>query len=530
MRRGARRAGIRWDRLALLAALGVAASTCVVPGGGPLGAATTGSDWTVYHGAADGSGVADEPNPITVGTPAWTSPTLDGDLYGEPLVSAGSIYVATENDTVYALDASDGAVRWSAHLGPPVPSSQLPCGDISPTVGVTGTPVIDPSRAEIFVVADLVIMGRPSHVLVGLRTATGAQELDVAVDPPGADPAALLQRTGLNLDDGKVVFGMGGNFGDCASYRGRVVAVNESGGSPSYFTVDAGAGQSQGAVWMGGAAPEVDAQGNIWVGVGNGSVHAGSEPYDDSDSVLELSPSLALEQYFAPSDWAQQNADDLDMSIAPALLGNGQVVLSGKARVAYLLDGSHLGGIGNEEASVPTGCAQDVDGGAATEGTTVFLPCQSGPVAMSVQSAPAGLRVLWRADVGGGPPIVAGGLVWTIGQDGRLYGLNPQTGAVEQSAEVGPPANHFPTPSVGDGLLLAPASDHVVAFGTPPASAATSTTSVDTTTSALRSSSPSPSRPGGDSDALALGVGGGAVVVLAATAEVLRRRRRRRTP
>ena len=59
------------------------------------------------------------------------------------------VFVATENDTVYALSASTGAVVWSTHLGTPVPSGSLPCGDITPTVGITGTPVIDPSRAEI---------------------------------------------------------------------------------------------------------------------------------------------------------------------------------------------------------------------------------------------------------------------------------------------------------------------------------------------------------------------------------------------
>ena len=63
------------------------------------------------------------------------------------------------------------------------------------------------------------------------------------VDPPGADTAALLQRTGLTLDAGQVVFGFGGNYGDCASYRGRVAAVPETGGTPKYFTVDAAPGE-----------------------------------------------------------------------------------------------------------------------------------------------------------------------------------------------------------------------------------------------------------------------------------------------
>jgi len=162
------------------------------------------------------------------------------------------------------------------------------------------------------------------------------------VDPPRAEPAALLQRTGLTLDAGRVVFGMGGNYGDCAEYRGRVVSVDEGGGKPTDFTVDAGAGDSQGAIWMGGAAPSVDANGDIWVSAGNGSVYSASRGYDDSDSALELSSSLQLLQYFAPTSWPENNARDLDMSMAPALLSGGQVVLAGKSRIVYLLDGSHL--------------------------------------------------------------------------------------------------------------------------------------------------------------------------------------------
>ncbi|HXY26890.1 MAG TPA: PQQ-binding-like beta-propeller repeat protein, partial [Acidimicrobiales bacterium] len=285
----------------------------------------TASSWTVYHGDIAGSGVAAAAR-VDLASPAWTSPALDGSLYGEPLVSGGRVFVATENDTVYALSASNGAVVWSTHLATAVPASSLPCGDISPTVGITGTPVIDESRSELFVVADELVDGSPAHELVGLDTASGATELRQDVDPPGSTPAALLQRTGLTLDNGHVVFGFGGNYGDCASYRGWVVSVPEAGGTPDRFAVDGAPGESQGAVWMGGAAPVVDAAGNVWVSTGNGSVYSSSHAYDDSEGVLELSPAMALVQYFAPKDWAAQSSQDLDLSTAPALLADGQVV------------------------------------------------------------------------------------------------------------------------------------------------------------------------------------------------------------
>jgi outer membrane protein assembly factor BamB len=469
--------------LALATALwgiGVGQAGAAVVSSSPAGSGS----WTVYHGDPAGTGVAASVTAIDTGAQVWTSSALDGQIYGEPLVYAGHVYVATENDTVYALSAATGAVAWSAHLGSPVPAGSLPCGDITPTVGITGTPVIDPSRDEIFVVADEFVDGSPSHRLVGLSTTSGQVEMSEDVDPPGGDPAALLQRTGLTLDAGQVVFGMAGNFGDCSTYRGRIVAVPEPGGTPRYFTVDAAPGENQGGVWMGGAAPVVDASGHIWVSTGNGSVYSYQHAYDDSDSVLELSSSLQLLQFFAPTTWATNNSQDLDMSTAPVLLSDGQVVLTGKSRIVYLLNGAHLGGIGHQQAElgdadqaiIGSACGDDIDGGAAVVGMTVYLPCLSGIIAVQATSSPPALHLLWSSGTGGGPPIVAGGLVWTIGQNGVLYGLDQATGQVRQQVTIGAPANHFPTPSVADGLLLAPTADRVVAFAAPARGAQATTT------------------------------------------------------
>ncbi len=520
-------ARVRWRGWAqVITTCAVLALLCLAPDTAALAATTTsttavsppaGPAWTVYHGSAEGTGVASTVSSVNLAAPAWTSPVLDGQLYGEPLVSDGRVIVATETDTVYALSSATGSVEWSTHLGTPVPSGSLPCGDISPTVGITGTPVIDATRAEVFVVADELVNGAPAHELVGLDAATGKTELSQDVDPVGATPADILQRTGLTLDSGRVVFGYGGNFGDCASYHGWVVSVPETGGTPADFAVDAASGDSQGAIWMGGAAPVVDAGGNVWVEAGNGSVYSSSQPYDDSDSVLELSPSLTLLQYFAPSTWAANNARDLDMSTAPALLADGEVVAAGKSRIVYLLNGSSLGGIGGQQADIGGACGDDIDGGVAVVGTTVYLPCARGTIAVQASASPPALTLLWSSSVGGGPPIVAAGLVWTIGQDGVLYGLNPTTGAVQEQATVGVPANHFPTPSVGEGLLLAPAADRVVAFSAPSAAAPTTTTSTTSapTTTVPHVTTTAPPAHGGSSSPWAI------VAVVVAVALVL---------
>lgn len=487
------------------------------------------ASWTVYHGDPDGEGAASSVTAVDLSARAWTSPALDGQLYGEPLAWDGRIYAASENDTVYALSASTGGVIWSAHLGAPVLASALPCGDISPTVGITGTPIIDPSRSEVFVIADELVHQLPAHELVGLDATTGKVELTQNVDPPGSSPRALLQRTGLTLDDNRVVFGFGGNFGDCPRYHGWVVSVPEGGGAAEDYEVDAGAGDSEGAIWMGGAAPVVDSGGNIWVEAGNGSVTSPGAAYDDSDSVLELSPALALLQYFAPSSWATENAHDLDLSTAPALLESGEVVAAGKDGNAYLLDGARLGGIGGEQASLALACAQVIDGGPSIVGTTVYLPCLSGTVAVRVSSNTPRLQLLWRAAEGGGPPIVAADLVWSIGQNGMLYGLNASTGAVMEQAGIGVPANHFPTPSVGDGLLLAAGSTDVVAFHATAnrAAAGTTTSSAPATSSTTGAVASNPHGTANGLPAVAIAaIALGAVAVVGVATRLWRRRRR----
>ena len=437
-----------------------------------------GSDWPTYHQNPLSTGVAAASTDLTPLAAAWTTPTLDGQLYGEPLVEAGRVVIATESDTVYVLAADTGHVLWSNHVGNPVPSGDVVCGDIGPTVGITSTPVIDVARHEVFVVADeLDGKSGMSHRLVGLDLSTGRVELNEAVDPPGTNSAAQLQRAALAIADGQVVIGLGSNSGDCGGpYHGFVIAAPEGGGSERAFEVDTGSGRLFGSVWMGGASPVVDAQGNIWVGTGNGSATSTGQPYDRSDSVLELSPALQVLQYFAPASWAADNAADADLgTTAPAFVGNF-VFMVGKNRVAYLLDRDHLGGIGGDVASMHlcgTGTGVDYSsapfGGDAVDGSTVYVPCRDGVTAVAVSQSPRPtMKVLWTVPTGAsGPPIIAGGLVWTISQVGTLWGVNPLTGASVVSEPVGGVANHFPTPAVADGLLLVPNGYQVLAFKGP---------------------------------------------------------------
>jgi hypothetical protein len=206
----------------------------------------------------------------------------------------------------------------------------------------------------------------------------------------------------------------------------------------------------------------VDGAGNIWAATGNGSASA---PYDGSDSVIELTPALVRQQLFAPSDWSADNSQDRDLgSSAPALLSNGTVLQAGKSQTGYLLAQSSLGGIGGQLTSAPMCTSSDVDGGTATVGTVVYIPCLGGLQAIGTSPSPPSASVLWTAaSRASGPAIVAGGLVWSIGGS-TLYGIDPSSGATVQALALGAGVNHFPTPAVGDGLLLAASTDQVHAY------------------------------------------------------------------
>ena len=351
------------------------------------------SDWTTFGHDGLRSGVDPSGNSFSPATPAWTSSTLDGQLYGQPLVFGGRVFAATENDTVYALAADSGQVLWSSHLGTPLDPSTVSglCGNIHPTVGITGTPVIDPARNEIFVVATeaVTVNGTPSaaHHLIGLDTFTGLVQLDEVIDPPGTSPPFQLQRVSLGLTAGRVVVGLGGNSGDCDPYHGLVVSAPEDGSNPSVFTVANQPGDSQGAVWMGGAAPSIDAQGDVWVATGNSAFHSSSDPYDQSDGVLKLSPTMQLLDAFAPAAWFSDNASTSTWGRAPrpasqrARLRGGQVPDRLRAPPVGPRRCRGPGGVDTRILFLPDGGSADLNG-------TLFVPCSNGVHAVTVTGGP----------------------------------------------------------------------------------------------------------------------------------------------
>ena len=409
-------------------------------------------DWTTYHGSGARTGYVDIA--VSCADDDWRSVSLDGDVYAEPLVSQGMVIVATENDSVYALNSTSGAIIWRAHVGSPVPGSALPCGDIDPS-GITGTPVIDPVAGTVYVVA---FETPGTHYLVGLALEDGHVESTTPADPPGADPLVQQERGALALANGRVYVPYGGLEGDCGDYHGWVVGLNAdgSGGEVSYEVPT----NREGGIW----APSgiaVNPSGDLFVATGNGD---STTMFDHGDSVIELSPELTEIGYFAPSNWAALNAGDTDLgSVGPMLLSPAEIFQIGKEGVGYLIDAASLGGIGGQVFGGRV-CSSAFGGDAAALGT-IFVPCDDGLFALSYTAN--AFKALWNVTgFAAGPPVVTGGVVWALDtSNGTLLGYAAGTGSQLYAFVVGG-ATRFTTPSVGEGRVFLAAGDRVFAFVT----------------------------------------------------------------
>ncbi len=445
--------------LASLSLLGAAATSLPAAAGAE-------PTWTTYHRDSIRSGLDPEASTPVAPTLAWHSPDLGAPIWSQPLVLGSRVYVATVGDKVFSLDSNTGAVVWEKSVGAPVPSSALPCGDVTPTVGIVGTPVIDQATQAIYAVADTWDGTSAHHELVGLSLANGAQVLRTPVDPPSADSKAILQRTALNLDAGRVVFGYGGNDGDCSSYVGAVVAAPEAGGAPLYWQVPVSLpSKSGGAIWA-PAGPAVGPEGDVYATTGNPVPPEGKPgPYDYSDSVVQLNSTLEPIGSFEPPNWLEEGENDLDLSSAAAeLLPGGLLFQAGKDGRGYLIDQSTMAGKPGAsavfEGQVCGGHGSF--GGDAFAGGVIYVPCTSGVQALAYNQMARTFTPLWQGPVDAfGPPTISAGLVWDIASGGfsgggtKLYGLDPATGVPRYTLTLpSPVADHFASSSAAGGKLF----------------------------------------------------------------------------
>ena len=276
---------------------------------------------------------------------------VDGKVDAEPLYVHGLqildrgirnvLYLATEHDTLYALDADTGQEFWHVPLTKPgeTPSDNRNCGQITSEIGITSTPVIDRqagSHGILYVVAmSKNQTGEYFQRLHGVDLKTGKEELGGPVEIhavfPGTgaashdgiaifDPKQYAERTALLLLNG-VIYTSWTSHCDIDPYNGWVIGY-DAGTLKQTAVLNVTPNGERGAFWQSGAGPAADSQGNIYLLSANGTfdetLNANGFPShgDFGNSFLKLTPrrgTLSITDYFTMFNVAAENAADDDL-------------------------------------------------------------------------------------------------------------------------------------------------------------------------------------------------------------------------
>src|SRR5438309_798440 len=385
--------------------------------------------------------------------------TIVGNVYAQPLYIEGGpngamVIAVTESNNVYALNATTGTVMWQRNLGPPVPLSELFCGNINP-VGITGTPVVDLASRSLFL--DALIEGTTKkHFIYSLNVDTGATNAGWPVDVNatatynGMTFTSLIQeeRGALALVNGIVYVSYSGYVGDCDNYHGWVVGVDINNPSNVHAWATTARG---GGIWgHGGVASDGT---NMFVITGNtfntGGVWSGGEAIIR----LQAGPIFTGQptDYWAPTNWLSLDIGDTDLGGVSATVVDvpganpSQLVLAlGKDGNAYLVNRNNLGGIASPVAQANVG---GINRGISAvtyhtaQGTYIAFHNDLGQIRAYkiTATSPPTITFAWSQNqTGRGSPWVTttdgtnNTIVWVAGVAGdqRLHGYDGDTGAV----------------------------------------------------------------------------------------------------
>jgi PQQ enzyme repeat len=286
---------------------------------------------------------------------------VDGKVDAQPLYlsaltiggsSHDTVFVATENDSVYALDADNGSTLWHVSLLGSGESPSDPvggCDQIAPMIGVTSTPVIDRAagpHGAIFVVAMSSSAGsyhqrlHALDVTSGMELFGGPKEIMASYPTPGGgtrtfDPGQYAERAALLLSQGTIYTSWTSHC-DEAPYTGWIIAYNEATLAQTAVLnvapngTGSGAASAGPAIWMSGGGPAADAAGNVYLLTANGAFETALDANgfpsggDFGNSFLKLAPSgtsaLAVVDYFTMYNEVSESSMDED-------LGSGGILL-----------------------------------------------------------------------------------------------------------------------------------------------------------------------------------------------------------
>jgi outer membrane protein assembly factor BamB len=303
-----------------------------------------------------------------------------GNVYAQPLYVSNLnfsgtihnvVYVATEHDSLYAIDADNGTILWQLNLIPSGASSgvssDVACTGFGQEIGITGTPVIDPASGTIYLVTvtkengayvqrlhaiDLINhsekFGGPVAIQASV-TGTGSGSIGGVLS---FDPMWELQRPGLLLQNGQVSIGWAG-YCEGGPYHGWLIAYNAANLTQQVGAFSTTPNGPQGGIWMGAGGLVGDANFNTYFGTGNGDFDGKTE---FGDSILKLGPpsndSFPVADWFTPFDQAFLDVNDVDLGSGGVLLlpdlpaGSPHqhlLVEAGKEGTIYLVDRDNMG-------------------------------------------------------------------------------------------------------------------------------------------------------------------------------------------
>jgi hypothetical protein len=318
--------------------------------------------------------------------------TVDGKVDAQPLYlsnvsipnvgSKNVLYVATEHDTVFAFDADsvNGATTaslWKTSMLQPgeIPSDDRNCGQVSPEIGITSTPVIDRTRNAIYVVAvSKTSTGGYVHRVHALNLSTGKElfggPTTVTATHPGSgansangidtfDPKQYNERPAL-LEVGGTIYTTWGSHCDDAPYNSWVMAYN-AGTLKQTNVLNLVPNGEDGGIWMAGAGPAADSAGNVYFIIGNGDfdttlTSTGMPANGNCGNCfvkLSAAPKMSLLDYFTPSNTVSESNADIDFgSGGPLLLPDVTdsagvthhlAVGAGKDQNIYVVDRDNMG-------------------------------------------------------------------------------------------------------------------------------------------------------------------------------------------
>jgi uncharacterized repeat protein (TIGR03806 family) len=322
--------------------------------------------------------------------------TVDGFVYAQPLIvpnvsipgkgTHNVVYVATEHDSVYAFDADNNAGANSSYLwmtsflingATTVPSSAVGSSDITPEIGITATPVIDPVSGTLYVEVKTQEGSAYVHRLHALDITTGLEKTNfhspgviAATNYPGVgngggdtdgthvlwNDLKELSRPALTLLNGAIYIAYA-SHGDNQPYHGWLFAYSATNVSYQLSVYNATPNGTEGGFWEGGGGPPVDAQGNLYLQSGNGTFDSLTSVTTSNNyamSLMKFSTTNGIQfvDFFAPSNAVSLSGGDQDLgSSAPIILPDAVgtaahphlIIGGGKTAPIYLADRDNLG-------------------------------------------------------------------------------------------------------------------------------------------------------------------------------------------